>query len=62
MINLLHAIGVLVLLSGFASFVIGVFRYFFPSVDKLIPVEFKKPFTIGSGIFITLAGMLLLKI
>lgn len=62
MINLLHAIGILLILGGFAAFVIGVFRYFFPSVNKHIPEEFKNPFSIESGIFITLAGMLLLKL
>jgi hypothetical protein len=60
--NFLHAIGVLLIIIGFSSFIIGVIRYFFPSLEDYVPEEFKKPFTIGSGIFITLAGMLVLKI
>ncbi|MEE9351799.1 MAG: hypothetical protein V3U78_06030 [Thiotrichaceae bacterium] len=60
--NFLHAIGVLLIIIGFSSFVIGILRYFFPSLESYVADEFKKPFTIGSGIFITLAGMLILKI
>ncbi len=60
--NLLHAIGVLLIMCGFSVFVIGVIRYFFPSLECYVPTELKKVFTIGVGVFITFAGMLLLKL
>ena len=60
--NLLHAIGVLLIIIGFSSFIIGAIRYFFPSIETYITKEFKKPFTMRSGIFVTLAGMLILKL
>jgi len=60
--NFIHSIGVLLIIVGFSSFVIGVIRHFFPSLEHLVDEQFKKPFSISSGIFVTLAGMLILKL
>lgn len=62
MMNLLAAIGLMLVLGGVTALIIGSVRYFFPFVDEYIPEEFKKPLTIQFAAYYLLAGLLLLLI
>jgi len=58
---MLTSIGVLLLLMGVPIFLFGVVRRFFPSVEKFIPEDFKPVFTIPIGVYVFLAGLLLVR-
>jgi len=58
---MLASIGVLLLLMGVPIFLFGLVRKFFPSTEKFFPDDFKKIFTIPIGVYVFLAGLLLLR-
>lgn len=62
MMNLLAAIGFVLVLIGLTALIIGSVRHFFPFVEEYIPEEFKKPLSIQFAAYYLLAGLLLLLI
>ena len=58
---MLATIGVLSVLFGMSIFMMALFRYFFPSVESLIPDEFKKILKVRIGVYVFLAGIILLR-
>ena len=54
-------IGVLLALAGFSLFVIGLVRHFFPSTESLFPEDFKRAFSMRTGVYVFLAGVILLR-
>ena len=58
---MLAAVGVMLLLGGSSIFIIGLVRYFFPSIEKFLPNDFKKIVSIRYAIYIFLAGLLLVR-
>lgn len=62
MMNLLAAIGFILVLFGITTLIIGSIRYFFPFVEEYIPDEFKKALTFQFAAYYLLAGLLLLLI
>lgn len=58
---MLAAIGGLLLLMGFSTFLMAVVRYFFPSLESFVPNDFKRLLTMRVGISLFLAGGLLLR-
>ena len=55
------AIGVLFLLGGVSSFLIGLIRYFFPSTEGFIPNDLKRFLSMRIGVYVFLAGLVLLR-
>lgn len=62
MMNLLAAIGFVLVLIGITTLIIGSVRHFFPFVEEYIPEDFKKPLSIQFAAYYLLAGLLLLLI
>ena len=62
MMNLLAAIGFILVLFGITTLIIGSIRYFFPFVEEYIPDEFKKALTFQFAAYYLLAGLLMLLI
>jgi len=58
---MLASIGVLLLLMGVSAFVIGLIRHFIPSTEKFVPDDLKKFLSIQSGVYVFLAGLLLVR-
>jgi len=56
------AIGVLLLLMGVSAFLMGAVRYFFPSVDKFVPADFKVFLSLRTGVYLFLGGIALLSL
>lgn len=59
MMGLLLSIGVVLILIGVTTLVIGVARHFFPWVDEFIPDDFKRALSIRFAAYYLLAGLLL---
>ena len=58
---MLAAIGGLLLFMGFSTFLMATVRYFFPSLESFVPDDFKHLLTIRVGVYLFLAGVLLLR-
>ena len=58
---MLASIAVLLVLAGISSFLFGLVRAFFPSANKFIPDDFKTFLTIKVGLYLFLAGVVLLR-
>lgn len=58
---MLAAIGTLLLLAGISLFILGLIRRFFPSTESVIPNNFKKVINIRLGVYVFLAGLLLVR-
>jgi membrane-bound ClpP family serine protease len=58
---MIATIGVLLLLAGVSTFVIGLARYFFPSTEKLMPESFKKIMIMRYAVYCFLLGLILLR-
>ncbi len=57
---MLASIGVLLVLSGVSLFLIGLLRVIFPSTNRMVPNDFKKVFYWRTGVYLILAGLILL--
>ena len=58
---MLAAIGILLLLAGISTFLLGLVRFAFPSTEKFIPDDFKKFLSMRVGVYLFLAGIVLLR-
>lgn len=58
---MLASIGVLMLLGGFTTFLLGVVKYFFPTLEKFMPEGFKSYLSIQNGVYVFLVGLLLVR-
>ena len=56
------AIGVLFVLLGVTTLIMGAVRSFFPSVDKFVPNDFKSFLTLRTGALLAVAGVALLNL
>jgi len=57
---MLAAIGVLLLLSGVSFFLIGMLRIIIPGSNRMVPDDLKKIFHWRTGVYVILAGLILL--
>lgn len=60
LLNLLGAIGAMLVLAGVTTLIIGAARYFFPMLDQFFPESFKKPLSFQYGAYYLLAGLVCL--
>jgi len=51
----------MLLLAGVPIFIFGLIRKFFPSAEKLIPEDFKSFLNIQTGVYVFLAGLVLVR-
>ena len=58
---MIAAIGVLLVFGGVSAFLLGAVRYFFPSTDRFFPNDMKRFFAMRTGVYIFLAGVVLLR-
>lgn len=58
--DIVAVVGVLLLLAGVTTLIIGAARYFFPMLDQFFPDSFKKPLSFQRGSYYLLAGLLCL--
>jgi len=59
---MIAAIGVLLILAGFSTIIIGLVRKLFPATEKLVPEDLKNVFSLRYGVYYLLAGLLLISI
>jgi len=58
---MLPAIGGLFVFMGFSAFALGAVRYFFPSLESLVPKDLKSVVSMRGGVYMFLAGVVLLR-
>lgn len=59
MIDLLVAVGVLMLFGGIAVMILGLVSYFFPPTTALIPDEWQTALSLKFGVYYFVAGLAL---
>lgn len=60
MMDLLLSVGIMLVLFGITTLIIGLVRYFFPVVEAFIPDEFKQALSLRFAAYYLLAGLLLI--